>query len=139
MTTSSSGNIHLDKAEEALREGLNSEDDGPVQIRATLALAHEQRTSNLIAALNSKQQLQDQSEIAVWMDIARRLSLQNDGTLTIPAPSLPTKAVGSKDSAYLHSAARNLHDGYAVGGSGVTAMVIALLINTAEAMEAEGK
>lgn len=118
------------------------------QAEATLALAYEQRTANMIAAFG--QLIDGDTETFLGeringynlaQEIADRITVANPqpGEVVVPSPVLPTKAIGSKDSYYLLTAARNIRQGYGVGGSGVTNMVIKLLTDTAAALEAEGK
>ena len=117
------------------------------QAEATLALADEQRTTNLLTLFNSLtdgDSLTFLGERVDGYDLARSIKARlttvkaEAGEVVVPAPTLPTKAVGSKDSYYLRTAARNIQQGYNVGGSGVTNMIITLLTDTAAAMEAEG-
>lgn len=152
MTTTTSGNPHSNQAEKYIKEAYYADDMGVREIakataEATLALAYEQRTANMIAAFA---QLVDDESVTflgerfdgyeLAREIKARLITVNPqrGEVAVPTPLLPTKAVGSKDSSYLLTAARNINQGYGVGGSGVKAMVIKLLTDTAEAMEAEG-
>jgi hypothetical protein len=118
-----------------------------INAQAMLALAYEQRTANMIAAFGNLIDGESDTFLGERIDgyklattIRDRIITANagPGEIVIPAPTLPTKAVGSKDSHYLRTAARNIQSGYNVGGSGVTHMIITLLTNTAEAMEAEG-
>lgn len=62
------------------------------------------------------------------------------GTITIPRPHVPYGPVGIpaplSDARYLRDAARHIEQGYQVGGSNLTAAVLKLLRDAADAIEA---
>lgn len=147
------GNPHFDQTIEALDMAAKLVPASAevaylaIQTQATLALAYEQRTANLLALFNSLQDGETETFLGERIDgydLARSIKARlakvkaEAGQVVVPAPFLSTKAVGSKDSHYLRTAARNIQQGYNVGGSGVTNMVATLLADTAAAMEAEG-
>lgn len=117
------------------------------QAEATLAVAYEQRTTNLIAAFGQLGDGDDTSYLgdiikgkALAREIAARLGTEQLAeTVTISAPRLPTKAVGSHEQEYLFTAASNLRNGYAIGGSGVRNMVAVVLEDIAIALNEAGK
>lgn len=118
-----------------------------VQIQATLALAYEQRTANMLAAFGQLMDGESETFLGERVDgyalagaiKARIISpAPEPGEIVVPVPVLPTKALGTKESYYLRTAARNIQQGYSIGGSGVTQMILRLLTDAAESLEAEG-
>lgn len=140
MTTT--GNPHFDISMANLQEGLYEGDVGPAQIRATLALAYEQRTANLIALATMDHSFYGSKSPKKFNDIDARLGLTVEppaaGTINVPAPVVPYKGPGHPDSYYMLTAARNLEQGYAMAGGNVTRTIIKLLNDTAEALQEAG-
>ncbi|MHC6592402.1 hypothetical protein [Arthrobacter sp. C152] len=119
-----------------------------VVAQASLALAYEQRTANLIALMQPVVMpdgkgvgLTIEKCAEIQQEVLQRVGLAaipapapRPKTVTISAPTLPTKAEGSKEYEYLLRAADKLRHGYEAGGSGVRNMIADILDETAQAL-----